>query len=139
MKMAKSLKETVDLLRGESEDIRKKLFSAQQSEVKTIAENTNKNAAEIRGLESYVGNVRSRILKKMETLESDIKNVEQKRNRLETDFRIAATQMRHNMSEIGQKMLQLFEKGMFMGPISPDKEISPKEMKEHIDNQQQKQ
>lgn len=139
MTMAKSLKQTADILRGESDDIRKKLFSAQQSEVKTIAENTNKNAAEIRGLESYVGNVRSHILKKMETLESDIKNVEQKRNRLETDFRIAATQMRHNMLEIGQKMLQLFEKGMFMGPISPDKEISPKEMKEHINNEQSKQ
>ncbi|WP_372368400.1 SUMF1/EgtB/PvdO family nonheme iron enzyme [Candidatus Uabimicrobium sp. HlEnr_7] len=124
--MDKSLKETANILRGESENIRKKLFSAQQSEVKDIAENTDKNAAEIKGLESYLRNVRSHLQKKMETLESDIKNVEQKRSRLETDFRIAATQMRHNMLEVGQKMLQLFEKGMFIGPIPPEKEIHKK-------------
>ena len=124
----KSLKETTDLLRGESQNLRKKLYDAQQSELKFISESSNKNAAEIKGLESYIGNLKSRLQTKIDTLETDLKLVEKRRSQLETDFRVAATQMRHNMLEVGQKMLQLFQKGMFIGPIPPEKEIHKKDL-----------
>ena len=131
-------KKDLDVLRGEADANLKGLYQEFQTKSKQISERAQENHAILAGLKLEVQKNDAKFQDHLKRVEANITSVEKRAIQMDTDFRLAATQTRRNMLELGNKMLNLFQKGIFVGTIDPKSEVEPqpapedKPVKEHI-------